>query len=346
MTQVIPFPKEFEHHFFRDMDKDFFLTWIVTFVVLIGFFQYMSVREFKQWTAEDIQRYTEVLYRIKATPPKKAEKVVEPTSEATVSTEEVIEEVEKKDEIVETTQVSEARKAEIRDEKKAARRERQELRKEKVAAAAQRMKILAGPTTRSSSRAGGTAAAREALGLSSGDVEGFDVKKMVGMVDDAGKAKKIKKVRGTGVLSEEAGEIDIEELRNIDVEDLDMMFKESSVELNRQAITAKGRGAMAKERSQSVISDYIQMNAKQVQYCYWVHKRRDSSLKGRVVIEFTIEPSGEVSRVRFRTREWGGNSLGADVERCINSLISSWKFEPIDKKAGNATFGATFGFTG
>ncbi len=348
MAQVMTFPKEFQHQFFRDVDKSFFLIWLVTFVLSTTFFHYMSTLPVKELTAEDVKRYTEVIYRVKATPPKTVETVAEESAPAEVTEvpEEVVEEKveEEKDEIVETQQVSEEVKKERREGKRAERRSRQELRRQKVQAAAQRMKILAGPTATGGRRTRGGAQEREALGLTSGKVEGADVKKMVGMVGDAGSADKVKKARGTGVVSEDVGDIDIEELRDISADDLDMMFQETSIELNKQAITARGRGAKSKERNQAAISEIVMKNKNQVQYCYWSLKRRDSSLKGRVVAEFTIDTSGAVIRVRFRQSEWGGNPLGSEVEKCIKNVISSWQFEPIDPSGGNVTAGATYVF--
>lgn len=347
MTQVTRFPSEFNHHFFRDLDREFTIIWVLSFVILVSVFHYMSGIEVKEITAEELKKYTEVLYRVKAKPPEKIEKVV--PDEGVGMAEEVVEEEkkeeleEKKVEVVETEQVSEQSKKEVREEKREARKERQELRKAKIQAAASRMKILAGPTAKGRRSRGG-AEARAALGLTSGNVEGYDVKKMTAMVSDAGKAEKVKKYRGSGAVSEEVGDIDIEELRSIAPGDLDLMFKETSIELNRSAITAKGRGSKTKERSQSAISEIVLQNKNAVQYCYWSLKRRDSSLKGRVVVEFTISTEGEVIRVRFRKSDWGGNKLGAEVQRCITNTITTWRFDPIDAKGGNVTAGATYVF--
>ncbi len=339
MTRVGTFPREYSRQFFRDIDKDFMLITLLTFLVSISMTVFLSTRPIQELSAEDIRRYTEVIYRANISPPKVVEKKVEEAVGAGEAEEEVVEE-----EVVEEKPVTEVAKKEVREDKRAERRSRQESRREKVRETAKRMKILAGPTARGRSRAGGANAAREALGLSSGQMGGYDVKKMVGMVGDAGKAEKVKKLRGGDAISEDIGDIDIEELRALSSEDLELMLKEASVELNEKAITAKGRGSKSKQRSPSAISEIVMKNKNQVQYCYWTLKRRDSSLKGRVVVEFTIDAAGEVIRVRFRQHNWGGNKLGGDVERCIQNVIKGWRFDPIDPKAGNVTAGATYIF--
>lgn len=340
MTRVGTFPKEYSHQFFRDFDKDFMLITIMTFLVTISMTVYMSSRPIQELSADDIRRYTEVIYRANIAPPKVVEKKVEEA----VGGGEVEEEVVEEEKVEEEKPVTEEAKKEVREDKRAERRSRQESRREKVRETAQRMKILAGPTARGKARAGGANAAREALGLSSGQMGGYDVKKMVGMVGDAGKADKVKKLRGGDAISEDIGDIDIEELRALSSEDLDLMLKEASVDLNEKAITAKGKGATSKQRSPAAISEIVMKNKNQVQYCYWTLKRRDSSLKGRVVVEFTIDAAGEVIRVRFREHNWGGNKLGDEVERCIQNVITGWRFDPIDPKAGNVTAGATYIF--
>lgn len=335
------FPREYERHFFRDLDKDFFFIWLVSFMVFSGLTYYMSGKPLKPISAEDIKRYNEVIYRVKATPPRTVEKAVETGAAEAV----VEEEPEKVEEVVEEKPVTEVAKKEAREEKRAARRDKQELRRQKIREAAKRMKILAGPTSRGGRRAaGGGAAAREALGLTAGGMEGYDVKKMAGMVGEAGKAETVKKMRGGGAISEEVGEIDIDELRALASEDLDLMLKEASVTLNRQAITAKGRGSKSAKRSQTIITDMVVKNQNQVTYCYVIMKRRDSSLKGYVVTEFTINPAGEVIRVRFRQSDWGGNKLGEEVERCMKNIIMTWRFDPIGENEGNVTGVASYGF--
>ena len=65
---------------------------------------------------------------------------------------------------------------------------------------------------------------------------------------------------------------------------------------------------------------------------------------GQVQVEFTINPGGEVVRVRFRRSDWGRNPLQREVEKCIINIIQQWRFESIEEGEGNVTAGATFIF--
>lgn len=341
MAQVLTFPKELEYHLFSDADKGFLFTWLVLFMAGFTLSYWGSLLPPKIISKADIKKYQEVIYRVEAKPPKPVEIVIEETTSAEVVEEEPEEVVEK---VVEEKPKTEEVKKEVREEKRKARKERQERRRDKIREAAKRMAIVGGPTARGGRSRKGGAGARAALGLSSGGLKGVDASKMAGLVSSDEGAEKIKKMRGGGEITDEIGELDIKELKALSADDLQLMFKEASLKINKSAITAKGRGSKAKQRSPSAISGIVLQNKNQVQACYWTVKRRDSSLKGRVVVEFTINPAGEVIRVRFRKKDWGGNLLGADVERCIKNIISSWHFDPIGEKDGNVTAGATYSF--
>ncbi len=340
MTQTITFPKEFERHFFRDLDKNFMSILIITLIVGYSFCIYMASLPVKELTAEQVKKYTEAIYRVKAIAPAKLEvKKTGPKTEAGEAAK--VEETRQEERAAEVKPVTQEDKAARLAAERAERRERQEARRQAIA---EKVKIVAGPTARGGAARRGAAAAREAIGLSGGSMSGFNVKEMVGMVGEAGTAEKVKKLRGGGAVSADVGEIDISALKALSSEELNLMLNEAPLQISRNAITAKGTGTKAKQRSQGAISDIVLENKNQVQYCYWTLKRRDSSLKGRVVVEFTIAPSGEVIRVRIRESNWGGNSLGNEVERCIENVIKSWHFEPIPDAEGNVTAGATYIF--
>lgn len=340
MAQTMTFPAEFERHFFRDLDRGFFNIFLVCFILSNAITLYMASQPVKQFSEAEVKKYTEALYRVKAEPPKQVAKKQE-TKGAAEEVAEVKEEKVEEAPKAEAKQVTAEEKQAKVEAERAKRKEKQEARRQ---ALAEKVKIVAGPTAKGGARRGGAAAARAAIGLSEGGMEGFDVKGMVGMVGDAGTADKVKKLRGSGAVSADVGDIDIAELKALSAEDMNLMLNEAPIQVSRSAITAKGSGTKAKQRSQGAISDVVLQNKNQVQYCYWTLKRRDSSLKGKVVVEFTIAPSGEVIRVRFRESNWGGNALGAECEKCINNVISSWHFDPIGDNEGNVTAGATYIF--
>ncbi len=338
MAQAMTFPREFERQFFRDSDWRFNGIALVTFILFNMFAVYMQSLPIRELTIEEIQRYTEVIYRVQVTKPVVQEREVATTTGSDAAEE--VEEEEAPEEVVKT-EVSEAQKQASRDAKRQALRAKQEAKRQAIA---QRIKVLAGPTAKRAGRSRYKTAASAAVGLTSGGMGGSNVKDMLGIVGDAGMAAKVKKIRGGGALGDELGDFDLSELTAMSAEDLASMLDEAPVEFSRSAITAKGKGSKARQRSQNAIANLVMKNKKQVQYCYWTYKRRDSSLKGRLVVEFTIAPAGEVKRVRFRTSDWGRNKLKRDVEKCIKNVVMQWHFDPISEKDGDVTAGATFLF--
>ncbi len=355
------FPREFEKNFWRDLDREF--AGIVFGTALFALISVLwgASQPVKVITLEEAKKYTETIYRVKAAAP--APKVAQKTETKAIVQSEAPKEDERQTKREARREELQSKssggggavvgaKAERTANARAERAERQEARR---AGISERVKILGGPTAKGGRRRGGAAAAREAIGLSGtdqgvgGGSAALDIKQLTGMIGEAGTAEKVKKLRSSGVVGAGVGEgegggIAISELKAMSSSDIDLMLNEAPIQVSRNAITAKGSGTKAKQRSQSAISDIVMQNKNQVQYCYWTLKRKDSSLKGKVVVEFTIAPSGEVVRVRFRESNWGGNASGADCEKCIENVITSWRFDSIGDSEGNVTAGATYIF--
>ena len=348
-AMAMRFPKELEKHWFRDLDKGFLVIWLLSFVILNTTAFFLSQRELRVMTQEELQAYTEVVHRVKVdtTPVVKQEEATTGSGEAIEEEEEeaVVEEEKPK------TEMSAQAKQEVRDAKKEARRQKQAARKAQIAS---KIKVLAAPTARGGrSRRGRSGGGRReraaALGLSGGGLGAAGgMKGSIGIVSDAGTASAVQKLRGGGAIGDE--DIDLsgldigEALGALSSDEMGLMLNEAPVELNKKAITAKGKAAKSAQRSQKAISEVVMQNKNQVQYCYWRLKRRDSSLKGKVQVRFTIEASGEVSRVKFRSKWSGNNPLGGEAETCIENVIKSWRFPPIAESEGKVTAGATYIF--
>jgi len=348
MTKTATFPREYKHLFFRDVDKDFFLITILTFLTLISFTFYMSGKGLTNLSVKDARQHIKDLYvhyRVKAAPsPRKAVVSNQDTDALNTIVKTLAAKEKQKIDTVEKKHISVVSKKELRAEKRADRLDRQELKRQKAKAAATKTGIIGGPTSKGINRhAGSGSKTFESLGLSVSEVKATDIKNMTGVTDNAVKAERVKKHRNNTVVSEDVSEFSLEELKEIEF-DNDMMFEETTVDLPRNAITAKGRAAKTVQRNRQAITEVVLLNKNQVQYCYWNYKRRDSSLKGRVTVKFTIDPAGKVIKVHFHRSNWYGNRLGRDVERCIKDVINRWRFEPINEKAGNVTANVVYVF--
>lgn len=338
MAQVMTFPRELERHFFRDANFTFILIWFITFLIFNSSVLYMQTLPVRELTQEEIQKFNQAIFRIKVEKeqPKKV-------AEVTGSAQAAAEAAEEEEVAVEAAPLTAEEKKAARVASKAARAAKSEARRQAIA---NRIKILAGPTARGRSSRRGRASARAAVGLSEGGGGGVDLKGALAIVGGADAAGKVKAARGGGAVSGDIGDISLSDLRGFlaNPDNLSAMLNEASIKLNRRAITARGKGSKKRQRSQQAISQIVMTNKNAVQYCYWTYKRRDSNLKGQVVIEFTIAPAGNVTQVRFRKSEWGRSPLKRDVEKCIKNIITQWRFEPIAEADGNVTAGATFIF--
>lgn len=66
----------------------------------------------------------------------------------------------------------------------------------------------------------------------------------------------------------------------------------------------------------------VMRNIGQITYCYEVGLQKKSNLRGRVLVDFTINPHGNVSAVSI-----AGSSLRSpQVENCMMNKVKGWKF--------------------
>ena len=350
MAQVMTFPKEFERHFFRDFDRYFSLILWITIIVFYSLAFYLQGLPPKQLSEQDIIDFQNVIYRIKPTPVvKDREKIVDTSTgvDEKEKPEEII--IDDEPEVVtDEKPVTEVAKVEKRQKQKVDRQAKQERKREKAAQLRKKTVLASTTAVGGRQRAGGTDAAAKKIGIKSGSLKGSNVQKAAGFVSGAQAQETMKKLEHKGAVIADAGDdIQIASFEDMTSADQELMFQEAPLQLNENAITSTSRkGSKSAKRSRSAISTIVQKNKSQIQYCMYIYKKRDSSLNGRVVVEFTIDYSGRVSRVKINRRQtdWNGNKLGEEVERCIVNTISSWHFDPIDRKEGSFLAGATYIF--
>jgi TonB family protein len=114
-----------------------------------------------------------------------------------------------------------------------------------------------------------------------------------------------------------------------------------SVSINRNASfgikgvegSVSGRGTKSSARSQDAIGRIVGKHSDAIEDCYKRESRINPNLKGSVTAEFTISPTGRVTRVRIRK----STLKSKKVESCIARKIRSWRFDAIDKKDGDVT---------
>ncbi|MDP2340195.1 MAG: AgmX/PglI C-terminal domain-containing protein [Deltaproteobacteria bacterium] len=95
----------------------------------------------------------------------------------------------------------------------------------------------------------------------------------------------------------------------------------------------KGTGELSKDEIQRVINSHVG----EIQYCYEKQLRTNSGLAGRVVLEWTVTPSGSISVVKVATSSLASN----DATKCMMDRVKTWKFP---KPRGNGAVTIVYPF--
>jgi TonB family protein len=162
-----------------------------------------------------------------------------------------------------------------------------------------------------------------------GGLSGVEVGKIAGIATGSA-ADKVEKARGGSRIEEGTGGIDVTELSEAQIDEL---LAASSVEI-AELPEVEGLAAKNVNRSGASIRAVADANQKLVKNCYNKYKRKDINLKGKVKVEWTILPSGKVSKVRIISSEWTNPRLGRRVEAALMEVISTWLFDPIPPESG------------
>ena len=95
----------------------------------------------------------------------------------------------------------------------------------------------------------------------------------------------------------------------------------------------KGQGELSKDEILRVINSHIG----EIQFCYEKQLRTNAGLAGRVVLEWSVSPSGSVSVVKVQTASLASTA----ATRCMVDKLKGWRFP---KPKGNAAVTVVFPF--
>lgn len=332
MSDITVFPKELQRDWFGDLDRRFaaiFLTTLILNVMLILTLQGMKWQEMTQ---ADVDKYLERVYRVTAP------KVERPTERLVQTQKGGAEEVTAE----ETPEAEPVSKATTRSAKRRGSGAEMASRRAAMMASARSMGIFRVAGSRSAGGAGtsGTGGSGVARGLKSGGgLGGVEVGKIAGIATGS-MADKVEKARGGLRITEGTGGIDISQLSDAQIEDI---LSASTVEI---AALPEVEGLASKNvnRSGASIRSIADANMHLIKNCYNRYKRKDVNLKGKVRLEWSIEPDGRVSRVKVLSADWTRPPLGRRVEDCLVEVVGTWLFEPIPPEAGKVRASQTYIF--
>ncbi len=342
MTQVMTFPQELERNFFRDLDYTFAAIWLAAFLIFNSTAFYMQSLPVKPLSAEEVMKFTQAIYRVKV---EKTKPEVQDVPKTGVSTAEPVSEPVIASKVEDDKLLSVEEKRAQREMKKMQRQAEFEANRKAIA---NRFKILAGPTSKGNRSKRSAESAAAAVGLQTNDdVSGVDLSKgVLGIVSNAKDAQTVKSARGDGIITEDIGDLSVSDINNLLKQPgrLEEMLQMAPLKLPKGTVTSPGTRSKAAGRSQQAISQVVLANQRQVQYCYWMHKRRVTNLTGQVVVEFTISPKGAITKVGFRKSDWSVRAVRKEIERSIRNIIMQWRFDPIAESDGDVVAIATFIF--
>lgn len=323
MATYTTFPKEFNRDWFGEIDKRFLIIFLITLFFHVAIVGYLQGIQWSQMTQEEVSKYLDAIYRVKPVTIESAARATQ-----TVSTggqgEEVVEEVEE-------APVEEAAAPTKAAKRRGSRAELAQA-KQRMQESARNVGIfrVAGAGQMGGAGSSGTGGSGVARGLKSGGgLGGVEVGKIAGIATGSA-ADKVDKARGGGRIEEGSGGIDITQLSEAQIDEL---LAASTVEI---AALPEVEGLASKNvnRSGASIRSIADDNMHLIKNCYNRYKRKDINLAGKVKIEWTILPSGKVSKVKVISSEWTNPKMGRRVEAAMEEVILTWLFDPIPPESG------------
>ncbi len=135
-------------------------------------------------------------------------------------------------------------------------------------------------------------------------------------------------------------------LTDLKPEDIDAIVRKAQVRVsNAPGISGAQKATSAKGRAAADIQSKVSGYSNQIKTCFQTFLRRDPNLAGEVRFAFTIKPNGTVSSAKINESNWSDTSLGRQVESCIRERVQSWRFDQIDPSSGDITVNYSYVFS-
>jgi TonB family protein len=94
------------------------------------------------------------------------------------------------------------------------------------------------------------------------------------------------------------------------------------------------------EFDSSVVVALIKTRLRAIQMCYEQQLRRNPTLAGKVTIEFSIQPRGNVTDVKVKENTTNDAAVGT----CVANTVSTFRFNP-GPEGGSVTYAYPFVFS-
>jgi len=119
------------------------------------------------------------------------------------------------------------------------------------------------------------------------------------------------------------------------------VHRSGNIVVEQVSAIADERGIKSESRDPDQVSEVINRHNSSIQYCYQRELKQNPDLRGKLVVRFTVIPTGEAKDVKIISSTLNSPS----VERCVITRIKRWDdFGAIDPSKGDATFRQVYTF--
>jgi hypothetical protein len=338
--KLVGFPREFERHFWEIIDKRYYLILLITWILFYSIIFYLITRdwEISESVKERIRKnYLEQLYAEVITTD-----VIELDTEGEGSAFFSGEGEGESTELSETGKqlISESSSERVQRRRAgvgARRSQRQQMEQEAAGYG------ILGALTASGSGGSGIAYA-DVLGEAGGTGVGLGnagdlVSGAAALQAATGSGQRSRIAKGGG-FGGEVGETGIDDLvTGTGVSGGASVVRRGGIQL-AQDTEVRGIGAGTTQRDPDIIDAIINQNKASVEYCYQSQLKVDPNLRGEVLLNFDILPTGKVGAARIVESTLNNQK----IERCIISSIKRWAFPALSDARGMVTIRTKFVF--
>jgi TonB family protein len=320
---IAPFPKEYRRGLFSRFERKFFLIFgalIVVFYTSIGLLSVL-VKVNDAPSEKEILKIQERYAQLVLNQPKpKVEVKVEEKSKVGPKEEVPVAPTEEKKEEVKVDREKESFVEKVQ-RKEAGSEERRQVREE-VTKQIQSSGIFAAITASSGSGGGGSSSAASDLLGSAGDGIG-DISN-INISKGSFASKKIEQASATERKGTRTTDVGIQK-ESIGRAEVTQVATTANVNITSAPPEITGESSSSSDRSQAAIGRVVGREAQRLKRVYEDWLKRDPSLSGRLMVKFTILPTGAVSSVSIVK----STTNNQDFDDAILRYIKRWQFPEV-----------------
>lgn len=118
--------------------------------------------------------------------------------------------------------------------------------------------------------------------------------------------------------------------------------RRGNVNISETPQAVEGSAKQAAERTHEAIGNVIKSQQAQLVYVLEKWLKKDPNLSGKILLRFTIMPSGSVTNITVVS----STTNNPEFDEAITRYVKRWSFAPIDPGSGSVTVVYPFVFTG